>query len=116
MKRGEIPELVTLGGRRNSLEQRMRWEQEAEPGSLDPEDGCSGAMQQPGMLSQGDHTGRGAQPQVLLRREESGSAWRLPLALLLMRHLGEMQLRGLGCSFRTQVTVAPLAKGEERGF
>lgn len=70
----------------------MRREQEAEPGSPDAEDKCSDAMQQPGTLSQGDHTGRGAQPQVLLWREESGSAWRLLLALLLMWPLGEMEL------------------------
>lgn len=57
MKRGKIPELVTSGGRRNSLEQRMRWEGEAQPGSPDPENGCSEVVQQPRMLSQGDHTG-----------------------------------------------------------
>jgi len=53
--------MVTSGGRRSSLGQRMRWEQEGEPGSLDPEDGCSDAVQQPGTLSQGEHTRRAAQ-------------------------------------------------------
>lgn len=115
MKKGKIPELVTSGGRRNSLGQRMRWEQEGEPGSPDPEGGCSDTVQQLGMLSRGDHTGRGAQPRVLLWREELGSAWRLSLALILTWCLGEIQLRGQGCSFSTRVAVAPLGKGEERG-
>lgn len=109
MKRWKIPEL-TLGGRRNSLRQ------EAEPGSPDPEDGCSGAMKQSGTLSQRDQTGRGAQLRVLLWRVELGSAWRLLLALLLMWHLGELQLQGLECSFRTRVAVAPVGKGHERGL
>lgn len=95
----------------------MRWEQETEPGTPDPEDKCSEAVpQQPGMLSQGDDTGRGAQPRVLLWKEKLGSAWRLLLARLLMWNLGEMQLRGPGHPFSTRVTVVPLEKGEERGF
>lgn len=47
---------------------------------------------------------------------ESCFGGRLMLALLLMWHLGELQLQELECFSSTRVTVALMGKGDEHGL